>query len=183
MKRCGRCLVEKPDSEFHKKVASRDGLNWMCRPCNCAHATKYRRASLELYRARDKDRYRSTPGRRAASLERSIAQRKHSPDSVRRYKREWEKRNPHVQTEKNRIRGIAAHRARSPWRNRFFVSEIYALARLRTRILGFKWHVDHIVPLRHPLVCGLHNEFNLRAIPAVENIAKGNRSWPNMPDQ
>jgi len=29
------------------------------------------------------------------------------------------------------------------WANRFFMQEIYALARLRTKITGFEWHVDH----------------------------------------
>lgn len=181
MKTCGRCGIQKEDSDFHKKVASRDGLNWMCKPCNCAHASAYRSASIWEYRERDKLRYRTKPGRREAMLAKATEQRKRNPESVRAHKRAWAKRNPHIQIAKNRIRGAKVHRARSPWRNRFFVSEIYALARLRTRVTGLKWHVDHVVPLRHPLVCGLHNEFNLRVIPGTENIAKGNRSWPNMP--
>lgn len=181
MKKCGRCHALKHESEFHKKSSSRDGLNWMCKPCNCIHASSYRTASLQKYRDRDKARYRNKPGRRDAVIARSIVQRKTKPETVNRYKRAWEKRNPHVQISKNRVRGAKVQRACSPWRNRFFVSEIYALARLRTKVTGVKWHVDHVVPLRHPIVCGLHNEFNLRVIPALDNISKGNRSWTNMP--
>lgn len=45
---------------------------------------------------------------------------------------------------------------------------------------GIQHQVDHIVPLRHPLVCGLHCEANLQVIPALDNQRKSNRIWPNM---
>lgn len=67
------------------------------------------------------------------------------------------------------------------WANRFFIEEIYDLARLRTRYLGQQHHVDHIVPLQSDLVCGLHVENNLRVVTATENCKKGNRDWPDKP--
>jgi hypothetical protein len=68
------------------------------------------------------------------------------------------------------------------WANEFFIEEAYHLAQLRTKATGFEWHVDHIVPLRSKLVCGLHVETNLQVIPAVKNLKKGNRHWPDMPE-
>lgn len=68
------------------------------------------------------------------------------------------------------------------WANEFFIKEIYALAKLRTKVMGYEWHVDHIVPLKSETVCGLHVEHNLRVVPAVINRAKSNVTWPDMPD-
>lgn len=82
---------------------------------------------------------------------------------------------------KTRLRQANALRATPPWANKFFISEAYHLAKLRTQKFGFKWHVDHIVPLRSKIVCGLHVEHNLQVIPAIENLRKHNRIWPDMP--
>lgn len=55
----------------------------------------------------------------------------------------------------------------------WLTSEIYELAARRTKMLGFPWHVDHIVPLRGVKVSGLHVPWNLQVIPGIENQRKG----------
>jgi hypothetical protein len=79
------------------------------------------------------------------------------------------------------VRKAGSDRATPLWANKFYIDEIYRLAKLRTKIMGFDWHVDHIVPLQSKLVCGLHCETNLCVIPAKQNQIKGNRYWPDMP--
>lgn len=45
---------------------------------------------------------------------------------------------------------------------------------------GLKVEVDHVVPLRHPEVCGLHCPDNLRIVHAEFNRRKSNYTWPGM---
>lgn len=60
------------------------------------------------------------------------------------------------------------------WANKDAIQAIYDFARYLTDLTGFQHHVDHVVPLVHPLVQGLHVEHNLRVIPAQDNLEKGN---------
>jgi hypothetical protein len=57
----------------------------------------------------------------------------------------------------------------------WLIKEAYSLAALRTKMFGFSWHVDHVVPLKGKLVSGLHTIANLQVIPAKDNIRKNNR--------
>lgn len=88
--------------------------------------------------------------------------------------------NPEVSAADSAARRARLLDATPAWANKFFMREAYRLAGLRTLLLGYPWHVDHIVPLKSKFVCGLHVENNLRVIPGVENMSKGNRQWPGI---
>lgn len=93
----------------------------------------------------------------------------------------WRRTNGAVLAAARVRRRAAEIKATPSWANPFFVREVYALAALRSKMFGFAWHVDHIVPLRSKLVCGLHVEYNLQVIPAADNMTKSNRTWPDKP--
>lgn len=97
------------------------------------------------------------------------------PERARELARAWWKKNQALRAFHEAKRRAITKQATPKWANQFFMREIYDLARLRTKLTGFKWHVDHIVPLRSDVVCGLHCEYNLQVIPAVANIRKNNR--------
>lgn len=67
-----------------------------------------------------------------------------------------------------------------PWSSRNQITRVRRFARLTTVATGVQHSVDHIVPINHPLVCGLHCPENLRIVPLTENIRKGNAWWPDM---
>lgn len=96
---------------------------------------------------------------------------------LRRYKAE----NPEVLKLLELKRMLAKQQAHPAWANSFFIGEAYRLAKLREKVCGGKWHVDHVVPLQSKLVCGLHVEHNLQVIPDRVNMRKSNRHWPDMP--
>lgn len=57
----------------------------------------------------------------------------------------------------------------------FVMREAAELCRLREIATGFAWQVDHMIPLRAKLACGLHCAANLQVIPASYNAAKRNK--------
>lgn len=76
-----------------------------------------------------------------------------------------------------------AVRRRTPkWANRWAIASFYSTVQLRMLATGVQHSVDHIVPLHHPLVCGLHVEHNLRVIPLAENMQRSNVAcWSDGP--
>jgi 5-methylcytosine-specific restriction endonuclease McrA len=68
--------------------------------------------------------------------------------------------------------------ATPPWVCFVEIRKVYKRAAELETLTGVPHQVDHIVPLNHPRVCGLHVHWNLRAIPAGPNMSKGNYWCP-----
>lgn len=54
----------------------------------------------------------------------------------------------------------------------WLIEQAYDIAKLRTEMFGFEWHVDHVVPLQGKKVSGLHVPINLSVIPGTDNCRK-----------
>ena len=61
------------------------------------------------------------------------------------------------------------------WADEEKIKAIYAEARRLTKETGIKHAVDHVIPIKSRLVCGLHVESNLAVLPALENGRKKNK--------
>lgn len=59
----------------------------------------------------------------------------------------------------------------------FVIEQAHELRIIRNKLTGFKWNVDHVIPLNNSKVCGLHIWNNIAVIPEVDNLRKGN-SYP-----
>lgn len=188
MKRCRKCGEYLPLQDFNRRGGGRTDFQSTCRTCSLA--------VMREWRANNPDRIREIG--RQSDRRRSMTRPRHSKEKLIEYGRRsyWK----HV--EKNRARASlyqrmnrgavnavvagrrkSARQATPSWSIDFFVKEAYELAALRTDTFGFQWHVDHIVPLKSKLVCGLHSHTNIRVIPAALNKSKSNRYWPDMPTQ
>lgn len=107
--------------------------------------------------------------------------RENNPERLAIRKAKWRKANADKCAASCANREAAKLNATPVWASESVISEMYSIAAARVKETGIEWHVDHIVPLRSPLVCGLHCETNLRVVTAKENETKGNRHWPDMP--
>ena len=99
-------------------------------------------------------------------------------DKYKEQKREYRRNNAAKWTAKTRKYQIAKLHRTPKWLTAddfWLIEQAYDIAQKRTKLLGFPWHVDHIIPLQGKLVSGLHVPHNMRVVPAVENMGKGNR--------
>lgn len=64
--------------------------------------------------------------------------------------------------------------ATPPWQSKAELLVVYDECRAVSAATGVAHHVDHIIPVIHEQVCGLHVPWNLRIIPAKANLAKSN---------
>jgi hypothetical protein len=176
MRTCKKCLQQKSLEMFKKHT---HGYRHTCKQCQYtamklnseAHANAIKR----------NQRYRdSEQGKAQASIyNKSDSGKASRKTAIKKYeKTERGALNKYVTTAKRR----AARIERTPsWLNDddyWVIKETYHLAKLRTKLFGFKWHVDHIVPLQGKLVSGLHVPTNLQVIPWLDNQKKHNKVNP-----
>jgi len=95
-------------------------------------------------------------------------------DALRERNRQYHANKPEVGAKNAAARRARRRQAQPPWMDSEQFREIYDRAADLSRQTGIKHSVDHIVPLRHPLVCGLHVPWNLQVLTLAENKSKTN---------
>lgn len=101
-----------------------------------------------------------------------------NPEKKSAARKKWSQANPGKDTAAKKLNAEKRKKRMPTWLSEddlWIVDQAYELAALRTKVFGFKWHVDHIIPLNGRKVSGLHVPENLQVIPWIDNLRKGNR--------
>lgn len=157
-------------------------------------------ANPEKYRARQRNLRKEKPEQIAAIEKRKYAKHKDKIDArCRQYyadrkndagfkkrraeiTQKWGNANPELMNHYGANRRGRLFQAIPSWANPVAMQCYYEFAQLKSKMTGQQYHVDHIVPLSSPLVCGLHTDYNMQVIESSKNQSKGNRHWPDMPN-
>lgn len=196
-KHCNKCDTTKSIDAFGRDAGRHDGRTYRCLACRALS-----RAAMRVQIAEQKRvHYIANRERILARKQEGYAA---VADKKREYQREYTDKNRLKLQEKSKqyhvtnpdyykqfrvrfpdkvngkeVRRKTAKMQRSPkWLtadDHWMMEQAYELAALRTKMFGFQWHVDHILPLQGVLVSGLHTPNNLQVIPGYDNLRKSNR--------
>lgn len=169
---CTKCNTEKSIDCFVKDKTASQGVSNRCKSCD------------KLYRETNKERIRSRTylyrqSRKQKTAEYNKKYREKNKDYIASLMSNYYRINKDRVNAKTAKRRAQQNKANVSWADNDAIIGMYQLAQLFTNH-GVRTHVDHIVPLQSDTVCGLHCEANLQLLPAVVNISKGNRHWPDM---
>jgi hypothetical protein len=186
----GSACIKHPELEGLRRVSG------ACIECSKEHLRSSRASNPERTNSQQrKDRLKmmAKPEMAQKKRERDVQYRKENRDSCRAAIIAWSAKNPEKvklyasKTKTNNKGKVNAHTVkrrlakinRTPkWLtadDHWMIEQVYELAALRTKMFGFAWHVDHILPLQGELVSGLHTPYNLQVIPGADNVRKSNK--------
>jgi len=158
-KHCYTCQSTKPLSEFNKMKASSDGHQSTCRACYKQYKLDHKE-KIKQYRLDHKEEIKQYRLDHKEEIKQWCVDHKEEKNQSKKL---WRKDNK----EKTAVYNANQSRGRVPWRDKDKIAKMYLDCQPG-------YHVDHIIPINHPLVCGLTVHNNLQILTAQENIAKSN---------
>jgi len=187
IKYCYKCQQTKPLDDFPKNKSKKDGLATECKPCKrlldkiyFEKNTEKIRANVAKYRELNKEKSKEAIKKSMLKKEEKYKQlkkqwRELNAEKMRFYKQKYKKSNLSKVRESSASYRSFKLNAIPSWIDKTKISCLYSVANMLNKYGTEKYHVDHIVPLRHKLVCGLHTYENLMVIPAKQNLQKSNK--------
>ena len=136
-----------------------------------------RNAAYRKWRKENPDRAREYEATKQKRWAKELRDRRMTPEAKAKRAEYW-KNNPGMKSAICAARRVRQKNAYPAWADRKAIAEIYRKAELLTERTGTEHHVDHIDPIHHRLVCGLHVAANLQILTADENRRKSNRFEP-----
>jgi hypothetical protein len=165
MLNCSKCGVAKPENDFSVRADRARGYNSHCKQCvRLVNKISYDKNKVARRAAASAYRVLHPPTDSQYQKEYRDAHR----DESRVYHREYACKYPDKKSAVSVARRARKLKATPLWADSTKVARFYTQCKIEEKLTGLKMHVDHIIPLVHPLVCGLHNEFNLQILTASE---------------
>jgi len=183
--------------EFSKDRHSKDGLCFNCKTCqNLNYLPNKEKIAVRqaIYRSEHKEEKAAYQAAYDAAhkKERAVHYIEHKKEinaksaayyiahkkDIAIYNKNVRKYNPGKINARNRKRKLSKLQATPKWLTKsqlLQIEAIYIEAARLTKETGIPNHVDHIIPLHHSDICGLHVPCNLQILTATENLKKSNK--------
>lgn len=182
-KSCTKCKTQQPLVLFGSSKTTKDGLFCWCKPCVNKNAQERRKltpdkiiAAKRKYYASKKGKackrreevaYVASGGRAAAELRRSARPISEARKAARK---RWSQDNKvYWAAVRSKRRSLEKELSDDDF---WVLQEAVTLARLREKMLGGTWHVDHVIPVSKG---GTAHPENLQVVPASWNRQKSNK--------
>lgn len=185
-KECSDCKTIKPYTEFQRDKRSVDGLRWNCRQCRGAQRRKEwannneeNRRKRSVYRHLNKDKISEYKKKdyikhRDKILAKCKIYAEENKEAKAEYSKKHYSENRHIYITNARKR---ESRLKEGINMEFTgrMKEIYYVCETFSKVDEVEYQVDHIVPLTHKDVCGLHVPWNIQILTRDENQSKKNK--------
>lgn len=185
---CSGCSQDLPVELFYKDASRPSGASSRCKVCAKKYQSRWYRRNKQKRDAQKKEyKLKNASSIKLASKKYYERTKEHQSKMARmryeqkreeilqkqrqRYRKEYSE-NPARIASKSRARQLlmADQYASSPAALKAETAAVYQFAKMFPGM-----EVDHIIPLRHQKVCGLHLPANLRPLAVSDNRSKSNR--------
>lgn len=165
MKVCNDCGEEKELDQFAKSPTCADGHRNYCKACHKQRKDAWRLKNKDHHNLKSREWTAKNPEKRKQICSTHYHKNKETYALYRLWynRMHKEKRNLHTALRRKRAR-----QATPIWADLELIKDAYIEAAYH----GLE--VDHIIPLKHPKVCGLHVWDNLQLLTKTENCKKSN---------
>lgn len=175
MKKCSKCLLIKEFSDFNSRKNSKDGHRADCKRCLRIVKKIYRQSNVEKIKIKKQiDYIKNSKKIKARVKDFKI----NNPEKLKIYRKTYNIKNKGIRNAHSAFRRTNRKNATPRWLSKFdldYIKSLYIQAKELEKLDGIKYHVDHIIPIKSDLICGLHVPWNLQILTEKENIVKSNK--------
>jgi hypothetical protein len=175
-KKCSKCQLMLDVSNFTKSSTSKSGYVNYCRACTneiymakaeyiSERNKKFRDQNREKIREKDSKYYEKN---KEKIIAKTTAWRSENQDLAKSYEKKWRDSNRHMRLAAQAAYRSAKDSATPKWLTSSHKKNIQEFYKNCPKGM----EVDHIVPIRSNVACGLHVPWNLQYLPAKINHAK-----------